>query len=1216
MNWRLNRIIFRNRITLSKGYLSLCCSSYGVKSMKRTFKLLCSIISFAIVLACLPLESIADEISDSLKCRSLSEASYTVSENVITTWPGHANIEIVFTNTGDAPICNWNYTFEFIYNIENPYNCTVLEHEGDLYTVGNSGWNKDINPGESVTIGFTASSNDGSDIEYMPSFYLLNNANNILPEGSITVDYVEYSDWTSGSSGALIITNNTDSSIGNWTIAFSANRPVTDAYDVSFSVNDDGTYTISGSSYSDITAGGTYQIGIQCGEHDSSVPFEISNLIVSSSTLALALNEDTNNNGVPDVSEIDYNGFITTPTPTVTDTPTVTEEPTPTTTDAPTDTPEPTPTEFEVTIDQDLDGDGLYTSEEEMYGTDPNNPDSDGDGVFDGNEIKMIYFPTIADSDGNGILDGDEDFDGDGIINRDEESYDTCPYAADSDYDDIDDYDEIFTYSTDPYEEDSDGDYILDGDELALGLEPTTDTTESVQDNENTQDYSFTSTSEQIAEYNTDDQPFSFSFDIKAAGRVDKYIKAQETGYKYAIEDNSTILGKSPEIVYDYAMKVDSVTVNFTMKNGYEADIDKYCVFYYWEGYNILIPIETEYDYDTGTVYATNSMIGTYCLVDTEQMYDLLGVEETTESSTSFASDYPVYNMLSSTDTTDINYSTSSVYEFNGHEYVLIVADTPLSYLDAVEVCAKEGGYPAVITSDEENGFLYDLRGGLFASCWLGGLVIREGNNRPTVQWITGEDCVYDCWAVLYSGGVEGTLIQGLFYQMNGWAWVDLETATERRVICERPKGSNPDEEGVIISALTFGEEDIELNCYSDSDIDGDGIPNSQELSSWDLGIFDSTTGVHTPATLSAYYTLAESEGIYLNPTVAMKTGMNATVSYRSNPLSDDVDQDSSLDTTDFVPFKTNEDLIVILSLKSDKDCVNDSRALMNNYNNCLNRKCELIEFEGYDSFIEAWISVGNPTKALSLPYSPFSVIDLVKNYSDYYCYNVTDVVLVSHGISVDGIRGMVIKLGQSEYLYPDISDEFFEMVDAENCYPIEGIDFCRDFDSLDMLICDSATQLRPDVFNKNLAETFISHFTSITNVYAFDCDCSISFFYDSERVAWVGRITNNVLMGQALMQEYSYIKTLSNDDLEDYLESSYPDVYCGYSGQVKYFRLLNDDYYQMSDLYSGTDDIEYIQRYAISKENIEADFYRDIDIIYKYAINVETSSYYDPVLE
>ena len=75
----------------------------------RIRKLLGIVVSFAIVFSIMPLQVLADEISDSLKCRSLSEASYTVSENVITTWPGHANIEIVFTNTGDAPICNWNY---------------------------------------------------------------------------------------------------------------------------------------------------------------------------------------------------------------------------------------------------------------------------------------------------------------------------------------------------------------------------------------------------------------------------------------------------------------------------------------------------------------------------------------------------------------------------------------------------------------------------------------------------------------------------------------------------------------------------------------------------------------------------------------------------------------------------------------------------------------------------------------------------------------------------------------------------------------------------------------------------------------------------------------------------------------------------------------------------------------------------------------------------
>lgn len=72
----------------------------------RFKKLLVIGISVAIVFSVLPLQVLADDIADSFKCRSMNEASYTVQEDVITEWPGHANIEITFTNTGDTPIYN------------------------------------------------------------------------------------------------------------------------------------------------------------------------------------------------------------------------------------------------------------------------------------------------------------------------------------------------------------------------------------------------------------------------------------------------------------------------------------------------------------------------------------------------------------------------------------------------------------------------------------------------------------------------------------------------------------------------------------------------------------------------------------------------------------------------------------------------------------------------------------------------------------------------------------------------------------------------------------------------------------------------------------------------------------------------------------------------------------------------------------------------------
>ena len=870
--------------------------------MKRLTRLIGSLISIVLVLSCLPLESIADEIADSLKCRSVNEASYTVQENVITEWSGHANIEIVFTNTGDIPIYNWNFSFDYPYNIENPYCCSIVEHEYDLYTITNAGWNKDINPGESVTIGFTASSNDGSDIEYMPSFYLLNNEQTTLSEGAVTVEYQEYSDWTSGSSGVLILTNNTENAIGSWTLAFSANRPITDAYGYVLSSNEDGTYTITGDGYTEIPAGGSVQIGIQCGEHDSSVPFEVANVSVYSSTLALSLNEDSNANGVPDVEEIDYTGFIPTPSPEITDTPTPTTEPTltETPTDTPTDTPEPTPTGI-VDPEQDGDCDGLTNYEESIIGTDPNNPDSDSDGVSDGYEIWMFYLPSCEDTDGNGVLDGDEDYDGDGLVNRDEEYYGTCPYAADSDFDGINDYEEIFSYGTDPNNEDTDGDTLIDGDEIALGLDPTSASTNGILDIENTSVFVFENVDKQLSEFNTDDQPFAFSFDISATGLVDKYIKVIETGYKYAIADNTTILGKSPEIIYDDQYLIESVTVKFTMKNDYNDNIDKYCVFYYWEGYNILIPIETEYDYDTGTVYATNSMIGTYCLVDTDLMYELLGLKEEEQVEKNLSKMLLKGETEETDQNSDSTYSVGEKKTYNGHEYFLITSDTPMLYEEAVAVCKLCGGYPVVITSAEENAFIESISN----SAWIGGRVRFHGISNPTVDWITEEDCTYTYWALGSYNANDFPQWEGFPLTTAGvwgWSWRDPETYTEKRVICEKPIVTIPDEGEITISTLSFGKEEYKLNCFSDSDIDGDGILDYQELSAYDLGSFDKSTGAYKPATLSEYYDLAVLDGINVNGAIKSNTGNFTVSSYESDINSADKDEDDIPDTDDGNP--------------------------------------------------------------------------------------------------------------------------------------------------------------------------------------------------------------------------------------------------------------------------------------------------------------------------
>lgn len=87
----------------------------------------------------------------------------------------------------------------------------------------------------------------------------------------------------------------------------------------------------------------------------------------------------------------------------------------------------------------DNDGDGLSNAQEELIGTDPNNPDTDGDLLSDGQEFLL---------------------------------YGTDPRNPDTDADRLSDGEEVLRYGTDPLNPDTNGDGILDGVNVALGRNP------------------------------------------------------------------------------------------------------------------------------------------------------------------------------------------------------------------------------------------------------------------------------------------------------------------------------------------------------------------------------------------------------------------------------------------------------------------------------------------------------------------------------------------------------------------------------------------------------------------------------------------------------------------------------------------------------------------------------------------------------------------------
>jgi len=125
------------------------------------------------------------------------------------------------------------------------------------------------------------------------------------------------------------------------------------------------------------------------------------------------------------------------------------------------------------------------------------NPDTDGDIPYDGWEVLYNYNPLLADSH--------YDNDTDGLNSTMEFLYGSDPYNLDTDGDGLSDGDEVLIHGTDPTLVDTDGDYIPDDYEILYGLDPL------VADDEN--DDPDTDDLSNFEEYLWDTDPFDSDTD-------------------------------------------------------------------------------------------------------------------------------------------------------------------------------------------------------------------------------------------------------------------------------------------------------------------------------------------------------------------------------------------------------------------------------------------------------------------------------------------------------------------------------------------------------------------------------------------------------------------------------------------------------------------------------------------------------------------------------
>ena len=571
---------------------------------------------------------------------------YTVEYTIKNEWTGNQNIEVTITNTGDDVLSGWAMGYNAFGEIGGLWNAKIYGHQGTEYILSSAGYNDELAPGQSTNFGYTLTGD---------KFKIPQNIVNCAERVDITEGYNVYynitGDYGDTYQAEMVIENLSDTDINAWQLNFDGNASIDNLWNGKLLENNNGSFKVKNAENNSVIAAGDSASfnfsGRKLAEEAESDVIETSAPATepaAETTVVTDVSETDIAVGESETESISESEFVT-ERETVTEPATVIEQESETKTEVVFDNFKLTgiviPMEFDFEIDPEIDSDedGLPDYLEKEIGTDRYNADTDGDGLPDGYEYFTLGTdPKKADSDDNGISDADEDFDEDRLTNLEEYELGTDPFSKDTDYDGLSDYDEVKIHNTDPLKYDTDGDKVSDGDEIELGLDPNNPATNGYPDNEYTTKQTVGEDSSALDYINTiEDNPYTVSVEITAAGVAKNNLSAGESGYSYSILQNDAVLGVVPELSYSDGLSVTDVVIKFKLddsavgnKLGVYADepefngIKRLQVFKYFEDNNILLPIETFYDEETKTVYTHVDELGTYCLMDMEMWINYL----------------------------------------------------------------------------------------------------------------------------------------------------------------------------------------------------------------------------------------------------------------------------------------------------------------------------------------------------------------------------------------------------------------------------------------------------------------------------------------------------------------------------------------------------------------------------------------------------------------
>ncbi len=184
------------------------------------------------------------------------KVTYTLSSYWDTGYSANIKIE----NTGDSIMENWYLEFESKNKITSTWNAEISENTESEYIIKNAGWNQDIPAGGSVEFGI---SGEGA-FKGFPDIYELVSTISEVEEEDYLIEYTVDSDWGSGFTGNIKITNNTDVTIEDWVLEFDFDRNITNLWNGVIEKHEGNHYVIKNAGYNaTIRSGETISIGFE-----------------------------------------------------------------------------------------------------------------------------------------------------------------------------------------------------------------------------------------------------------------------------------------------------------------------------------------------------------------------------------------------------------------------------------------------------------------------------------------------------------------------------------------------------------------------------------------------------------------------------------------------------------------------------------------------------------------------------------------------------------------------------------------------------------------------------------------------------------------------------------------------------------------------------------------------------------------------------------------